>query len=194
MIIPEDAALGRARPQHAPLTPISDKIREELLDHINTQGPLPVWCSENVKPNQGLEPSGRNTSFFLLQDTGKLPPFTESELDDPQLLASAAAEIYRMRRARDKHMCKDLLGEPGWDILLALYAEEPTKLTVSSVCYGSGVPHTTALRWVGVLGKQGFIERTQHPKDSRVILLSLTDQGRLILERSLKSMLRAARG
>lgn len=99
-----------------------------------------------------------------------------------------------MRRARDRVMPEGLTGEPAWDILLALYSEEPGELTVSSVCHGSGVPPTTAARWIGVLASQGFLERTKHPRDDRVVLVSLTAKGRLIVERCLKAMLRANRG
>jgi DNA-binding MarR family transcriptional regulator len=129
-------------------------------------------------------------TFF--QEISSLPQFEESELDNSQLLSSAAAEIYRMRRARDRQMPPDLVGEPAWDMLLALYSEEPAKLPISTVCYGSGVPPTTALRWIGVLDEGGLVERTKHHRDGRIVLLSLTEQGRLVVERSLKAMLRAA--
>lgn len=122
-----------------------------------------------------------------------MPPFDTIELDDPQLLSSAAAEIYRMRRARDRYMPAGLMGEPAWDILLALYSEQPAKLPVSTVCYGSGTPFTTGLRWIRVLEAQGLLERANHHKDGRIILLSLTSGGRLIVERCLKEMLHAAR-
>ena len=122
-----------------------------------------------------------------------MPAFMDSEIDDPELLSNAAGEIYRMRRARDRYLPKELTGEPAWDILLALYAEEPAKLPVSSLCFGSGAPQTTALRWIAVLEKSGLIVRTQHPRDPSVLLLALTEQGRLLIERSLKAMLRAAR-
>jgi len=85
-----------------------------------------------------------------------MPAFMDSEIDDPELLSNAAGEIYRMRRARDRYLPKELTGEPAWDILLALYAEEPAKLPVSSLCFGSGAPQTTALRWIAVLEKAGL--------------------------------------
>jgi DNA-binding MarR family transcriptional regulator len=122
-----------------------------------------------------------------------VPAFLDSEIEDPELMSSAAAEIYRMRRSRDKHLPKELTGEPAWDILLALYAEAPAKLPVSSVCFGSGAPQTTAIRWIGILEKSGLVERTQHPRDTRMVMLSLTGRGKLLLERTLKAMLRAAR-
>lgn len=118
-----------------------------------------------------------------------LPP-TDTIADERRRLITAAGEIYRMRRARDRIMPADFVGEPAWDMLLALYSEEPAKLPVSSVCYGSGVPTTTALRWIGALVEQCLVERTRHNRDRRLVLLSLTDEGRQIVERSLKAMLR----
>lgn len=171
-------------------TPISDLIRECRRARIIVEAPFAVPANAAVG---GIETGWAAGLTLLLQDLSTLPPFEESQLDDPQLLSSAAAEIYRMRRARDQHMPDGLMGEPAWDILLALYAEEPAKLPVSSVCYGCGMPQTTALRWVGVLESGGLVERTQHPRDTRITLLSLSATGRLTVERSLKAMLRASR-
>lgn len=169
-------------------TPISDAIREHQRSRALAEGPFSDAAAAGLAT--GLEP----TSPLLLQDPSTLPPFDDSQLDDPHLLSSAAAEIYRMRRARDQNMPEGLMGEPAWDILLALYAEEPAQLPASTVCYGSGVPQSTASRWIGVLEKGGLVERTEHPRDSRITLLSLTPAGRLTVERSLKAMLRGSRG
>lgn len=113
--------------------------------------------------------------------------------DDPALLSAAAAEIYRMRRARDHVLPKDLTGEPAWDMLLALYSEEPARLTISSVCHSSGTPHSTALRWISLLERQGLVQRGVHPRDQKIILLSLTDRGRAVMQDTLKVMLHAVR-
>jgi DNA-binding MarR family transcriptional regulator len=128
------------------------------------------------------------------QDKQALVSLEGGNLDNAQLLSTAAAEIYRMRRARDHVMPKGLVGEPAWDMLLALYSEEPAKLTVSSVCYGSGVPQSTAMRWIAILERQKLVRRVEHPRDERINLLSLTDEGRLLVERALKAMLRVFRG
>jgi DNA-binding MarR family transcriptional regulator len=128
-----------------------------------------------------------------LQDKTTLAPFNESDLENPEFLSAAAAEMYRMRRARDHLLPKGLAGEPAWDIFLALYSEEPGKMTVSSVCYGSGVPQSTALRWISHLEHKGLVERVQHPRDEKVILLSLTDEGRKLVEDAVRAMLRAFR-
>lgn len=121
-----------------------------------------------------------------------LPPTAEQMLEDPELL-TAAREIYARRRARDRVMPPGLMGEPAWDILLALYAEAAGNLTMSSLCHGVGVPYTTASRWVGHLEARGWVDRFDHPRDSRVVLLALSDDGRLIVARALSAMLRPRR-
>jgi DNA-binding MarR family transcriptional regulator len=173
-------------------TPISDRIRARFEVAIETAAAVftgPGWGGHQQQAKRGAD--------YALADKPKdndtLSPFEDIELDDPQLLSSAAGEVYRMRRARDRVMPAGLMGEPAWDILLALYSEEPGDLTVSSLCYGSGVPATTALRWIGVLDKEGFVERSRHQRDGRISLVSLSAEGRAIVERSLKAMLRAAR-
>lgn len=122
-----------------------------------------------------------------------MTPLDERDLDNPEFLSSLAAEIFRMRRARDPHLPRELTGEPAWDMLLALYSEEPIRMTVSSVCHGSGMPHSTALRWINTLEHQHLIERLEHPRDEKVILLSLTPEGRALVEAALKAMARASR-
>lgn len=126
------------------------------------------------------------------KDSKSLPDWRDNDLDDCRLLTSAAAEIYAMRRARDRYMPDGLASEPAWDMLLALYSEEPSKLPVSSLCYGSGVPMTTALRWIAVLESRGLVERTRHNRDRRINLLSLTSKGSGVVERCLRAILRAA--
>lgn len=123
-----------------------------------------------------------------------MPPFDDQELEERQLLVSAAAEIYRMRRARDGVMPPGLTGEPAWDILLALYSEGTEEITISSLCHGAAVPSGSALRWVGVLHAQGLVEKTLHQRDERIVFVSLTDAGRSVVEHCLKAMLRSARG
>jgi DNA-binding MarR family transcriptional regulator len=148
-------------------------------------------------PEHGQAPNSQQgdvaSRFLDLQDRTALVPFDDSDLDNPEVLSAAAAEIYRMRRARDHVFPKCLTGEPAWDMLLALYSEEPARPTVSSICYGSGVPHSAALRWISTLERQGLVERVEHRRDGKVTLLTLTNEGRGIVQDTLKAMLRAFR-
>ena len=98
-------------------------------------------------------------------------------LDDHRL-ARLVKEILRSRRRREKVFGADLFGEPTWDILLELFAAELTqqRLSVSSACYASAVPPTTALRWVSRLERQGWVERSADRIDRRRFWLRLTDR------------------
>ena len=117
---------------------------------------------------------------------------TDAEADDAISLASVAAEIYGMRRARDQVISTALVGEPAWDILLALYSEHPSKLAVSSLSSSFGVPASTIVRWVDTLQSRGLIERPD-PPGSEPTFVSLTQEGRRLMERCLETMLGVAR-
>src|SRR5690606_28555572 len=59
-------------------------------------------------------------------------------------------EIIRQRQLRTHFFGGDLFADPAWDILLDLTAArvERTRVSVTSLCIASGVPPTTALRWI----------------------------------------------
>lgn len=116
---------------------------------------------------------------------------TDAKTGDPISLTAAAAEIYGMRRARDQLISSSLVGEPGWDILLALCAEHPGKLAMTSVSQRVGVPASTIRRWIAALESAGLVERMVSPV-GEPIFLSLTEEGCRTMERCLKSMLRAS--
>lgn len=89
--------------------------------------------------------------------------------------------LYQERRLRaDLFNDPDLFGEPAWDILLdlAVHEGQGRPLSVTGACVGSAVAPTTALRWVNVLEKKGFIQRSPDPLDHRRVYLTLTPLGR----------------
>jgi DNA-binding MarR family transcriptional regulator len=186
-----DEAGPDAREPKDRASPISDAIRHGIRARAAIHAPLVVPTDASLLVR--IVNSKEEGPSLLLEEASSLPQFDEKELDDPQLLSSAAAEIYRMRRARERHLPECFSGEPAWDMLLVLYSERPAKLPVSSVCYGSGVPLTTALRWIGALDEQGLVERTRHCSDGRIVLVSLTEQGSLMVERCLKAILSPSR-
>jgi DNA-binding MarR family transcriptional regulator len=83
------------------------------------------------------------------------------------------------RTARRRHFNSELFADPAWDMLLELYAAALTqrKLTVSRLGTRSGVPMTTALRWMGTLEREGLIERSHDRLDGRRIFLTLSEEG-----------------
>ena len=102
-----------------------------------------------------------------------------------------ARMIYSMRRRRDSAFDgHDLLGEPGWDILLDLLIGElaGTRIQVSSVCIDAGIPSTTILRWLTRLEASQLIYRAADHIDGRRRFVRLTDDGRALMRRAIDAM------
>lgn len=126
----------------------------------------------------------------------KLQPSLPSKSNDgPERLASFAKRLHLLREQRRRHLDADLLGEPMWDILLDLYAQEGAgrEVSVTSCCLAAGVPATTALRWIGVLENRDLIARRNDHNDGRRHHLYLTTKGRTVLESVLREMYLALR-
>ncbi len=138
--------------------------------------------------------------LYLDRDTveeGKLTFTRLAELDpnagtdlSEEALTELACRIYESRRARAHFLSTSLLGEPVWDMLLALFcfSSRGRRLSVSSLCYASGVPSTTALRWVGVREERDLIKRSRDRFDGRRTYLVLTERGADLMQRYLRSI------
>ena len=83
------------------------------------------------------------------------------------------------RRRRERILGGNLFSDPAWDMLLELYAAQlrDEKLTVTSLCIASGVPSSTALRWISVLERTGLITQQDDPADSLRLLVGLSPEG-----------------
>jgi DNA-binding MarR family transcriptional regulator len=99
-----------------------------------------------------------------------------------------AKRIHAFRQKRNAFFEPEIFGEPAWDILLSLYmaAIEGYRMKVSAVCNESGVPCTTALRWVETLRELGLITKRRNPLDARSSFLELTPKGLDRMERFLQ--------
>lgn len=76
-----------------------------------------------------------------------------------------------------------MFGEPGWDMMLFLYAEEDRRrITVSNLCKWSGVYLTTGIRWLDYLESQHLVRRRPHLTDGRQLIVEMTDKGRTALD------------
>ena len=119
---------------------------------------------------------------------------SEHSVDD-RYLVSVAQAIYASRRQRDRVLLGDLFGEPAWDMLLDLFIRGARGLrtAVTSLCVASGVPPTTALRWVGTLQEAGVIIREESEHDRRVAYLKLSGEGYAAIRRCLIEVARYLR-
>jgi len=96
----------------------------------------------------------------------------ENSDPDPRTLD----RLRRARRQRDDFFSAKLFADPAWDMLLDLFAREiaQQRVTVSNVCYVSGAPSTTALRYIELLRSEGLITREPDPVDQRRKFVRLT--------------------
>ena len=93
--------------------------------------------------------------------------------------------IIRDRSRRAEAFGNDLFADPAWDMLLDLTAarEEHRRVSVSSLCIASGVPATTALRWIQQLVDAGLFERVRDESDKRRAFVALTDKAATAMAR-----------
>ena len=106
---------------------------------------------------------------FMAGDQRARPP-----LPDPRLVR----RIIRQRQLRARYFDEALFADPAWDMLLDLTAArgEHKQVSVTSLCIASGVPPTTALRWIGQLTAAGLLERVDDESDRRRAFLVLSDK------------------
>lgn len=80
------------------------------------------------------------------------------------------------RRMRLKFFDDDLLFDPAWSMMLDLYRSglRGEQLSVTAACLSSGVPETTALRYLRALETRGYVERVSDPNDRRRYFIMLT--------------------
>ena len=95
-------------------------------------------------------------------------------LPDPRLVR----RIIRQRQVRARFFDGELFADPAWDILLDLTAAraEHTRVSVTSLCIASGVPPTTALRWIGQMTDAGLLQRVEDETDRRRAFIALSDK------------------
>jgi DNA-binding transcriptional ArsR family regulator len=99
---------------------------------------------------------------------------TRPPLPDPRLVR----QIIRQRQLRARFFDGDLFADPAWDMLLDLTAAraEHSRVSVTSLCIASGVPPTTALRWIAQMTEAGLLERVEDEIDKRRAFITLTDK------------------
>ncbi|MET0375344.1 MAG: MarR family winged helix-turn-helix transcriptional regulator [Rhizorhabdus sp.] len=99
----------------------------------------------------------------------------------PALAEPSAADVrrtIRARRLRDQFFGTALFEDPGWDMLLDLYAAdlERGRVSVSSLCIAAAVAPTTALRWIARMTDTGLFERRPDMHDRRRAFMVLSDR------------------
>lgn len=117
----------------------------------------------------------RAETDLISRSSGK-PPQRRSRPALPD--ARLVRQIIQQRSARAKFLDSELFADPAWDMLLDLTAArvEHKRVSVTSLCIASGVPPTTALRWIGQMVEDGLFERVEDDADRRRAFIDLSDK------------------
>lgn len=117
---------------------------------------------------------GEEAGGTLRQPGDRLVRSTRPPLPDPRLVR----RIIHQRQLRARFFDGELFADPAWDMLLDLTAArvEHTRVSVTSLCIASGVPPTTALRWISQMTDAGLLERVEDETDRRRAFIQLTDK------------------
>jgi hypothetical protein len=69
-----------------------------------------------------------------------------------------------------------LFADSCWSMCLDIYicGLKEERVTVSAIAHSSGIPMTTAMRYINVMAEQGLIEKSPNPADNRMIFVSIS--------------------
>lgn len=176
-------ALGRVlgRITHLTVHELSQEDRLVLLRLTEQVGQIAERLERFSAPASSASESAfrfesPNSAFAVqAKDEGeRLVRATRPPLPDPRLVR----RIVRQRQLRARFFDGDLFADPAWDILLDLTAAraEHQRVSVTSLCIASGVPPTTALRWIGQMTEADLLQRVEDDTDRRRAFIALTDR------------------
>jgi len=175
-------ALGRAlvrRPGR--LRELSQDDRLTLLRLTEQVGEVAERLQRLVPPGFGMGGSTvfeGDTIFHFESPHRDFAGQASDALLTPLPDAAVIRRIIRQRQLRGRFFDAALFADPAWDMLLDLAAAraEDKRVSVTSLCIASGVPPTTALRWIGQLTAAGLLDRIEDKADRRRAFLALSDQ------------------
>lgn len=140
----------------------------ERLDRLDS--PVEQGAEEGVFRFESPEVAFKDTAA---RGGDRLVRSARPPLPDPRLVR----RILRQRQLRARFFDGELFADPAWDMLLDLTAAraEHTRVSVTSLCIASGVPPTTALRWIGQMTHTGLLVRVEDEADRRRAFIALSD-------------------
>jgi DNA-binding MarR family transcriptional regulator len=146
------------------------------FDVVSTGEMAADWISAHPEAVSSEHP------FSLLPSTAQAEHPSPCEYPREALLKRAES-IVRVRRARERLFSRAMCGEPAFDLLLCLYLRSGEKeVSLTSLARPSGIPYSSAMRWIRYLVGKGYVERTESKSDRRVICVHLTPAGRAMMD------------
>lgn len=140
-----------------------DKVFEEIaaLESLLSQGLEQVHAVKRVAGNS--------------QPQCAAAPAETKSVDDTELVIRAENLLKWSRlKAQYLNLGTGLFSDSCWDMCLDIYICDlkDERITVSSVAHSSGIPMTTAMRYINVMSEEGLLEKTPNPSDNRMIFVS----------------------
>lgn len=146
----------------------------QIAGRIERLSPTPqAFAEAAVSATSRPEPITSATAAVELTES-RATRAIKPPLPDPRQVR----RIIRHRQLRGRHLDAQLFADPAWDMLLDLTAArcEHRRVSVTSLCIASGVPPTTALRWIGQMVDQGQFVRVGDQADRRRAFIELSDR------------------
>lgn len=152
-------------------------ISREALDRLEEKIDLVIALLQRLEVNQCDMAAG---DARITKDSLGRRRSVENSIADTIL----EERMYAQKMAGEH---KDLFINPGLDIMLDLYNKKANvkRVSISSACISSGVPSTTALRWLSTLERRGLVERQVDAADRRRHFVYLSESGIDLVERIL---------
>lgn len=174
-------ALGHVLAQFpsARLRELSEDERHLLMRLTEQVGQIAGRIERLAPTAQALEAAASDaTAAATLAPTLIETPHTSRAIKPPLPDPRLVRRIIRHRQLRGRHFDAQLFADPAWDMLLDLAAarSEHRRVSVTSLCIASGVPPTTALRWIGQMVEQGLFARVGDRTDRRRAFIELSER------------------
>ncbi|MBJ7438919.1 MAG: hypothetical protein JHD35_07840 [Sphingopyxis sp.] len=159
-------------------TDASDSADPSRIDELEQQIAFLRHALDKLSPSlQGLKGSDAAGLIGYAAD----PPAIDAMTGKPRRPPTSEArgrlvrEYVRRRKMRSDLFRAEYFADPVWDMMLDLYAahHETQLVSVSSLCIASGVPATTALRWIKALTAEGVVIRARDDSDGRRVYVHL---------------------
>ncbi|MCJ2181760.1 MarR family winged helix-turn-helix transcriptional regulator [Novosphingobium sp. 1949] len=158
---------------------LSDDDRLMLLRLTEQVGQIAGQIERLSPTANGTPPASGKTPVFNFGQRVEASPEDQRAQAGKGELPDAAfvRKILRQRQLRARFFEGDLFGDPAWDMLLDLTAarKEGKRVSVTSLCIASGVPPTTALRWIGQMVEAGLFVRVCDDSDRRRAFIDLSE-------------------
>lgn len=175
MSLPNTSPRGIGRPDSGEIQARLQDLQAQVWDLVRQVAFLAEACATAPKiETSAFVPSSPPLGVVAEDGSVNLVCNARSSAPDPRALR----RIVRNRQARAKFFPGLPFADPAWDMLLDLAAAriEQQRVCVTSLCIASGVPPTTALRWIRVLTSAGLLTRVHDETDRRRVFVALSDR------------------